>query len=167
MSKENRVEHSSVPTAPLEPILKKSPSLSAQLTEEALKATDLNNILQPTTYIGHVAISPQLRKMMEEDAKIVRGRFTFHEASKNKLKFPYKKYPGQPVETYEMMDGDIIEIPLGVAKHLNSLGVDEYDFKPDAKGNMVNTKVGKRLRCSFQSMEFVDEKDYLGKAGQG
>lgn len=99
----------------------------------------------------------QIRKMREKDHKIVKGIFRCFEPRGGSITFVFKKYKGDDVLKYTMTDGQVCEIPLMVAKHLN-----QDCFYPihshvlDANGN-PSVQVGKKVqRCSFESLEFQD-----------
>lgn len=54
------------------------------------------------------------------DAELMVGVFKNLEAPNGSLRFGYKKYHGDPFETYELYDGETYQIPRGVVKHLNN-----------------------------------------------
>ena len=93
----------------------------------------------------------------KQDQTPVRGKFIFHEVPGGKMSFVYRKYKGDPIASYEMADGEILTVPLGVAKHLNAnCWYPAYDFKSDEQGRPTCKIVSKHRRCSFQSLEFID-----------
>jgi hypothetical protein len=85
------------------------------------------------------------------------------------LEFSYKAYREDPVETYQLYDGKVYTLPLGVAKHLNqNIAYPQYEYikgedviggynqgygNTPATGMRIKSKV---RRCSFQSLEFLD-----------
>lgn len=105
-------------------------------------------------------LKPSLKYQRDKDREMVKGIFRFHEVPGGTMSFNFKKYKEDPVERFDLVDGQVYNIPLGVAKHLNSncwypvhqYMMDEYN-KPVAR-------VGQKVRrCSFQSLEFVDVED--------
>lgn len=93
----------------------------------------------------------------KQDQTPVRGKFIFHEVPGGKMSFVYRKFKGEPIATYEMLDGEILTVPLGVAKHLNAnCWYPSYDFKSDEQGRPTCKISSKVRRCSFQSLEFID-----------
>lgn len=76
----------------------------------------------------------KLRKFAEEESKMVRGRFRCYEVPGDKRKIIVKKYPDMPVFEKEMVDGEVYEIPLYVARHLNGV-----DVTADAVGGKIYT----------------------------
>jgi hypothetical protein len=104
----------------------------------------------------------QLKSERDKDREKVRGIFRFHEVPGGTMTFVYKKYKGDPVEKFTLVDGEIYTIPLGVARHLNkNCWYPVHDYQVDDMGRFVNQfRVSKKVRrCSFQSLEFVDSDD--------
>lgn len=101
-----------------------------------------------------------LRYQRDKDREMVKGIFKFYEVPGGFMSFVYKKYQGDKVERYDMYDGEVYTIPLGVAKHLNKNGwypVHQYLEDDQGKAHMrVNQKV---QRFGFQSLEFQDIED--------
>jgi hypothetical protein len=106
-----------------------------------------------------------LRKKYDEP---VRGKFIFHEVPGGSMSFVYKEFKGQQVEKYDLVDGQIYTIPLGVARHLNkNCWYPMHKYAVDEHGNHVQ-KIGSKIRrCSFQSLEFVDIEDLTPEGSSG
>ena len=102
-------------------------------------------------------IKSQLEFQRKKDREMVRGIFRFHEVPGGQMEFPFKKYKGDPLETFKMNDGEVYTIPLGVAKHLNTnCWYPSYTFKNDEAGRPSVSVAEKIRRFSFQSLEFID-----------
>lgn len=101
-----------------------------------------------------------LVKQREIDKEKVRGIFRFHEVPGGNMSFVFKSYRGDEVERYDLVDGEIYTLPLGVAKHLNkNLWFPIHQYTMD-ENNKPLMKIGQKVRrCSFQSLEFVDVDD--------
>ena len=98
-----------------------------------------------------------VKYMRDKDNEKVKGIFRFHEVPGGNMRFPFKKYKRDPLETFDMNDGEVYTIPLGVAKHLNTnCWYPSYTFKNDEAGRPSVSVAEKIRRCSFQSLEFVD-----------
>lgn len=101
-----------------------------------------------------------LQYQRDKDREKVRGIFRFHEVPGGTMSFCFKKYKGDPVERFDMIDGMTYSIPLGVAKHLNTnvwYPVHAYTLN---EGGAAAINIGRKVRrCSFQSLEFVDTDD--------
>ncbi len=103
-------------------------------------------------------ITPEeMRKMREKDHKMVKGIFRCYEPRGGSMTFSFKKYKGDEVLKYTMIDGDIYEIPRMVATHLNQqCYYPKHSHVLDGNGN-PSVEVGKKVqRCSFDSLEFQD-----------
>lgn len=96
----------------------------------------------------------------QRDAKLVRGRFEYHESHGAEFFFSYHAYKGDPAKDYVLKDGEVYSLPYGVAKHLNNIGYPVHKYELDAEGK--NTmKVGKfNKRCSFVPLDFMPEDDF-------
>lgn len=68
-------------------------------------------------------LSDQLRKFIEEETKMVKGRFRAIENPGDRARIQVKKYPGVAMFDKWMVDGEVYEIPLYVARHLNGVDV--------------------------------------------
>lgn len=64
----------------------------------------------------------ELKKMRDADRELVTGRFRFYESRGGTIKFSVRFYKEDPVETWEMKDGEVYTISMGVAKHLETSG---------------------------------------------
>lgn len=115
---------------------------------------------------------PNLRYLRDKSRVLVKGIFRFYEVTNGRMEFIYKEFKEDEVERYEMYDGQMYTVPLGVARHLNKNGwYPEYSFIPGEKGLMGAyspdgqiMKVGKKVRrFGFQSLDFMDSDD-LGTA---
>lgn len=89
--------------------------------------------------LGHSksGISSELKKFIEEETKLVKGRFKNYEAPGGNLNFRAGKYPGQPIFSINFQDGETYKVPLWVARHLNGI---------DATAKALNGKIGS---CSY------------------
>lgn len=101
-----------------------------------------------------------LRYMRDKDRQKVKGIFRYHEVPGGVMAFVFKAYKEDPVESFKLRDGQVYELPLGVAKHLNkNCSYPEYEHIISDTGMPIES-VGKHIRrCSFQSLEFVDVDD--------
>ena len=114
-------------------------------------------------------ISKNLRWQRDRDREMVKGMFIFHEVPGGAMSFVYKAYREDPVERYDMVDGQVYTVPLGVARHLNKNGwYPEYEYvKGDTStiagyGPNSTMKIGKEVRrFSFRSLEFMDIDDLV------
>lgn len=106
-----------------------------------------------------------LQKMMQEETKLVKGRFRQLESPGKGERIQCKKYPTpadmrkrnqsggvEPFDKY-MVDGEVYEIPLYVARHLNGF---------DMTARKIDGKVGS---CSYPVHGFKwDRNDPMGPA---
>lgn len=110
-----------------------------------------------------------LKSQRERDSKMIRVKFMFHECPGGMLSHVFKKHKGDEVKRYDLIDGQIYNIPVGLYKHLNENGwYPVYDYAPGEPGmfgafnHMTGTvmKICRKVRrFSAQSMEFLDIDD--------
>lgn len=111
-----------------------------------------------------------LKYMRDKDRELVTGVFRFFECPNMPMRFVFRKYKEDPVETYEMYDGEVYTIPLSVAKHLNQNGwypINEYILNKaeqpnkDVRAPKGNYRMARKVRrFGFQSMDFMDAVEY-------
>ena len=102
-------------------------------------------------------IAENLKFMRDKDRTMVRGKLIFHEVPGGTMEFPFRAYKGDPIKTYTLKDGEIVEIPLGVAKHLNkNVAYPNYSHVAGKDGKQESKVTQWIRRCSFQSLEFLD-----------
>lgn len=108
-----------------------------------------------------------LEYMRKKYSEPVKGIFRFHEVPGGSISFVYREFKGDKTERYDLVDGQVYTIPLGVARHLNkNCWYPMHEYAVDENGNKIQ-KIGTKVRrCSFQSLEFVDTED-LTPEGQG
>ena len=106
-----------------------------------------------------------LKQQRDKDRENVKGIFRFYEVPGGSMSFVFKKYKEDPTERFDLIDGQVYTLPLGVAKHLNKNGwypIHSYQMDEEGKHTM---KVGQKVRrFGFQSLEFIDI-DELSQVG--
>lgn len=109
-----------------------------------------------------------LKYQHDKDREKVRGIFRFYECPGATLSFVYKAYKEDDVERFDLQDGQVYSIPLGVARHLNKSGrypIHAYKVNEDGTASQY---VGRRVaRYGFQSLEFVDIADLDATGSDG
>jgi hypothetical protein len=88
-----------------------------------------------------------LDKFIQEETKLVKGRFKNHENPGGMVKVIVRKYPGISHFEKEMWDGKEYEVPLYVARHLQG-----FDATAKAVDGKINT-------CAFAVHSWKTEKD--------
>lgn len=106
------------------------------------------------------AMPESIKYQRDKDREKVKGIFRFYEVPGGSMCFMFKAYKGDPIEKFTLVDGEVYEIPLGVARHLNKNGwYPEYTYKTNESGMPYMTVGRKVRRFGFQSLEFVDIDD--------
>lgn len=101
-----------------------------------------------------------LKYQHDKDSEKVKGIFRFYEVPGGSMSFVFKVYKEDPVERYDLYDGQVYTLPLGVAKHLNKNGwYPVHVHSVDENGKPL-ARIGQKVRrFGFQSLEFVDIDD--------
>lgn len=109
-----------------------------------------------------------LKYLRDKHREPVRGKFIFHEVPGGSMSFVFREFKEDDVERYDLTDGEIYTLPLGVAKHLNkNCWYPVHTYAQDENGKPVQ-KIGQKVRrCSFQSLEFVDIEDLTPTGSDG
>lgn len=93
--------------------------------------------------------------LREEERKMVKGKFIFNECPKAILHFSFRKYKGDPIKKYSMRDGEVYEVPLVLARHLNNnCHFPSYTYKRSERGDHFSTVSENIRRTTFQSLDF-------------
>jgi hypothetical protein len=95
-----------------------------------------------------------LKKLMEEETKIVKGKFRNYECPGASHKICVKKYKEIPKYEQVLEDGKTYEIPLYVARHLNGV---------DATAKAIGGKVHS---CEYPTHGFKWDNDSNGPKSQ-
>lgn len=104
-----------------ETLVSEETSISFNESQEAKK--ELPEVSTSSCKSGGKTISPLLKKFIDEETKMVRGRFRIYETPGASQKITVGKYPGVKIFEEVMTDGQMYTIPLYVARFLN--GVDK------------------------------------------
>ena len=108
-----------------------------------------------------------LKYQRDKDRQLVKGIFRFYEVPGGSMSFNFKKYKEDKVERYDLVDGEIYTLPLGVAKHLTKNG--NYPVHRHMKDDTgkISMRIGQKVnRFGFESLEFMDIDDLPNKADE-
>jgi hypothetical protein len=101
--------------------------------------------------------APNLKYLRDKMREKVKGMFKFDEAPGQTLSFMYREFKEDPIERWDLVDGKVYTLPLGVARHINknlNYPVHKHIKSEDGTAEM---RIGRKVqRASFQSLEFVD-----------
>ncbi len=93
--------------------------------------------------------------LQQEESKVVKGKFVYHECPGGTMEFTFRKYKNTPLINYSLKDGEIYEVPLAVARHLNTnVSYPVHGHKKDEAGKPVQAVQEMIRRTSFQSLDF-------------
>ena len=107
------------------------------------------------------AAKEKLNELIREETKMVKGIFQHFETPGGSVKVTVRKYPGIPHFEKTMTDGEIYDIPLYVARHLNGIDASAGALgDPDKKNASIGT-------CSYPVHGFVMKSNELNPSGLG
>lgn len=102
------------------------------------------------------------KSQRDKDRELVRGVFRYHEVPGGFLEFSFRKWKEDPIEYYKLDDGEICTLPYGVAKHLNTnLAYPIHSYVMDKDGKPIQSAKTMIRRCTFQSLDFIDDPELL------
>lgn len=116
------------------------------------------------TSVADKSNQTKLEYLRQKHSQKVKGMFKFYEVPGGEITFAFLEFKGDPIQHYTMKDGEIYEIPLGVAIHLNkNCWYPVHHYEQDSEGK-ASVRVGRKVRrMGFQSLEFTDVD--LGETG--
>lgn len=130
------------------------------MNAQASNNNTAQEIARPKTSGKNLGKSLKWRR--DRDREIVKGMFKFYEVPGGSMSFVYRAYKEDKTERYDMLDGNVYSIPLGVARHLNKNGWYPVHAHTMDEHGVPRTKIGhKKRRFGFQSLEFVDMDDLV------
>lgn len=62
----------------------------------------------------------EIKKLRKEHEKMIKGRFEFVDAQGGWLEFVYRFFKGDPIVQLKIFHGEIVELPMGIVRHLNN-----------------------------------------------
>ena len=96
-----------------------------------------------------------MEKLRKEGDKMIKGMFEFIDAQGGWLDFSYRFFPGEPVRTVKIIHGEICDVPMILAKHLNNVYTKVRVLPENLdKGGMSFTK---RSRTRFTPMDMLSD----------
>jgi len=91
----------------------------------------------------------------QEESRLVKGIFKNHECPNGDATFSIRLYKGDPIRTYNLIDGQEYELPLGVARHINrQCRYKKHKWLVDKDGNKMIGADKPFERYSFVSNDF-------------
>lgn len=109
----------------------------------------------PRTIEEKKKASELVEKAHKEDSKVVNGIFKNHESPGGDVIFSIRLYKGDPIRTYNLVDGETYDLPLGVAKHINrQCRYKKHKWLVDKNGEKMMGADNPTERYSFVSNDY-------------
>jgi hypothetical protein len=67
----------------------------------------------------------EMKKLKDEDHRIVKARYINHRGSHERLTKPYCRWAGDPIQIWHFIPGQEYEIPHGLAKEVNEVQLEK------------------------------------------
>lgn len=101
--------------------------------------------------------SELIKKTRKEHEKMVKGKFEFLDANGGWIDFTYRFFPGDPIQTIHLIHGEVVDLPMGLVKHLNNTvkkvrKLDMVDLDQTKRGVPAAYNIESRLR--FTPVDF-------------
>jgi hypothetical protein len=98
-----------------------------------------------------------IKKRRKEDEKLRKGMFEFIDAQGGWFEFSHRIYPGEPIQIFKLIHGEICEIPMGVVKHLNNTKrkIRRYSMELPASGQRPPRSYETVSRVRFTPMDVL------------
>ena len=112
-------------------------------------------------------VEDKIVKMRKDGEKMVRGMFEFTDAQGGWLDFSYRFFKGDPIRTIKINHGEIVDVHMMLAKHLNNCykKVRTMPKEVDERGKTkVAGTVMKFTRTRFIPMDMLDPELVDAKA---
>jgi len=97
----------------------------------------------------------KFEQQRKEDARTVKGVFEFRDLPGGVLEFYDKKWKGEKIQFYKLIDGEEYDLPISVVRKLNSecyMKENSHLLGPD--GNHIKTHK-KKHRFAFKISEYL------------
>ena len=90
----------------------------ALLGDMMVRVIELNR--KKTNTKSRSEVEEMIKKMRKEYNVMVKGQFEFVDAEGGFFEFTERMFPGDNIQTIQLIHGEICEIPMGLAKRLNN-----------------------------------------------
>lgn len=129
--------------------------------EKDLTIKDINQVKPVEPVVELPSTDPKViakdrwKQLQVEESRMVKGKFIYHECPNGIMEFSFRKYKSTPLKNYSLRDGETYEIPLAVARHLNTnVAYPTHAFKNNEAGKAESHVSEMIRRTSFQALEF-------------
>lgn len=106
-------------------------------------------------------VEEKIKQLRKQADTMVSGMFEFPDAPGGWIDFSYRFLPGDPIRTVKISHGEIVDIPVLLAKHLNNC-YKKVRLMPKELG-VDKGSVSKMSRTRFIQMDLLDDPLTLDK----
>lgn len=111
----------------------------------------INRIANSSKDDGFKNMTPENKakaeKLKKEEIRKVRARYENTRGDHERLTKPYCRWPGDPIETWHFIPGEVYEVPMGLVNEVNEKYIPERadkirkdgtEVKKDGKGEQIH-----------------------------
>lgn len=97
------------------------------------------------------------KKLRKEHERMVKGMFEFIDAQGGWLDFSYRYFKEDPIRTIRLTHGEIVDLPMGIVRHLNNCVKKIRTISPslDENSRGIPSTVTKQSRVRFTPMDML------------
>lgn len=108
------------------------------------------------TIVAYDGKETNYEELRQEDARPIRGIFRSLIPVGGSVNFYFRKWKGDPVEKYELRDGETYTLPKAVVKHLQeNCWEPMHAFSMDENNRQSINKLGKKIkRFTFEPTDY-------------
>jgi hypothetical protein len=94
-------------------------------------------------------------KLRKEHSVMRKGMFEFTDAQGGWIDFTYRFFPDDPIYHIHLTHGEIVDIPMGIVKHINNTMKKVRVMNPELPKNGIATTFEKTSRIRFIPMDVL------------
>lgn len=93
-----------------------------------------------------------IKKLQKDGEKLINVRVSFREAQGGFYDFDYKFWPGEPVRTVRLTDGETCDVPKDVFNHLNGC---RRKIRSYPQNYNLDSKAKPHIEATFARIELI------------
>jgi hypothetical protein len=96
----------------------------------------------------------QMKKLKEEECRIVKARYINHRGTHERLTKPYCRWAGEPIQIWHFIPGQEYEVPLGLVNEVNDAVPKKNKPDPELEQGAKGLVEGKDMIHEFVAVGF-------------
>lgn len=112
-----------------------------------MKVTEFNK--KSINRLPPEVMEDKVKKLRKEHEKLVKGKFEFVDAQGGWIEFTYRYFKGDPLWVLKIFHDEIVELPMGIVKHINNTYRKIRTFQTEVNPN------GRGIPSTFQNVSRI------------